>query len=249
MAAIYPANIQEFLTFIPERPRLDPTASTRTKVTPFTAQNIPPAEDRPIFWSLDPTLIPRLKEFLALVVDNLNVGDVSCQSMEEILLRMSVLSLRAENTVSLYGEYINTAINPIVRTIANAAHLSGNIVVERSLDGNSTYSEKDQYNFTVIRAANEEGLAQFENIQVCSDKDEAFSVLLSEAEQLGQTSRLDMTTMQKGAAAMAAKVSLHRLLSRIVVSPPLLACTADDFCTCRVWLFLCRAHCNCRAVG
>ncbi len=51
---------------------------------------------------------------------------------------MSVLSLKAESTVSLYGEYINTVINPIVRTIANAAHLFGNTVVERSLGGNST---------------------------------------------------------------------------------------------------------------
>ncbi len=199
MTAIYPANIQEFLTFILERPRLDPTASIATKAAPFTAQNIPLPEDRPISWSLDSTLIPRLKEFFASVVDNINVGDVSCQSMEEILLCLSVLTLKAENTVSLYGEYIDTAINPIVRTIANAAHLSGNAVMERSLGGNSTYSQKDEYNFTIIqRATNEKELTRFENIQVCSDKDEAFSVLLSEAEWPGQPSRLDMTRKQKG---------------------------------------------------
>ncbi len=147
MTAIYPANIQEFFTFIPERPRLHPTASIAAKAASFIAQYIPLPEDQPISWSLDSTLIPRLKEFLASVDDNINVGDVSCQSMEEILLCMSVLSLKAENTVSLYGEYINTAINPIARTITNAAHLSGNTVVERSLGSNSTNSQKDEYNF------------------------------------------------------------------------------------------------------
>ncbi|KAK0241081.1 hypothetical protein EDD85DRAFT_934170, partial [Armillaria nabsnona] len=129
--------------------------------------------------------------------------------MEEILLRMSVLSLKAENTASLYGEYITTVINPIVRTIANAAHLSGNTVVERSLGGNSMNPQKDEHKFKVIGATNEEGLGYFENIQVCSDKDEASSVLLSEAEQLGQPFRLDMTRKQKGAAAMAIKGSLQ----------------------------------------
>ncbi|KAK0226563.1 hypothetical protein IW262DRAFT_1294735 [Armillaria fumosa] len=111
----------------------------------------------------------------------------------------SLLSLKDEISVSLYGGYyINTAINYIACTIVNAVHLSGNPVVERSLDGDNTYAQKDEYNFTIIQATTEEELTQFENIQVCPDKDEEFSVLIFEAEQLGQPSRLDTTRIQEG---------------------------------------------------
>ncbi len=67
-----------------------------------------------------------------------------------------------------------------------------------------------------------------ESIIVRSDKDEAYSVLLSKAEELSQSFSLDATKKQTGAKAMTAKVSVLRVSYWVAVS--LDAACASDGC-------------------
>ncbi|KAK0470370.1 uncharacterized protein EV420DRAFT_110267 [Desarmillaria tabescens] len=212
MGTIFPSNIQDFLTFLPIAPQPGPDPWIETSTTAYTAHNIltPPA-DRPLLSRPDPNFVPRLTEFLNSRVAELGISDVSCQSMLQGLELMRILELEDENTVNEYGEYVTRAIDPIVRTIANAANLGGRFNLLRGHVKKFEYSSKSDFTITFVRK-NEQGI---ERTATCSDEDLAYSVLLSKAEELSRPICLDATKRQEGAAAMAVKLALQMITSRV----------------------------------
>ncbi|SJK98200.1 uncharacterized protein ARMOST_01461 [Armillaria ostoyae] len=211
MAAIFPTNVREFLTFLPIAPQQGPRPSTGTTTTDYSAKDILiPPTDQPILSRLDVTLIPRLTDFLTSRAGESGIGDVSCQSMLDGLDNMRLSELQDESSVSLYGEYATRVIEPVVRAIASAAGLSGRIKLSRTPVKDFACSQKGNFTMTLIRES--DGI---ERLPTCSDEDKAFSVLFSKAEALSRSIRLDVTTKQTGAAAMAVKLALQMITSRV----------------------------------
>ncbi|KAG7449952.1 uncharacterized protein BT62DRAFT_928727 [Guyanagaster necrorhizus] len=155
MAAICPTNIQEFLTFLPNPPRItqDPSTSTIT----YTAHNIlTPSEGQPILSRLDPTLIPILTEFITSVVADLHIG----QSMHQALQLMRISELQDENNVNLYGEFTITTIEPVVHAIVDAAHLEDLFTLFRLPGRKPQFSWKGDFTITPVRENEKEGTVE-----------------------------------------------------------------------------------------
>ncbi|KAK0447174.1 hypothetical protein EV421DRAFT_1901297 [Armillaria borealis] len=211
----HPANIQEFLTFLPARPRLDLDTTLRpTSTEVYTAQDVAPAEDHPIYCLPDITILPRLMEFLTGLVNSLDIGDVSCQSMQRDLEAMSDVSFQAKCDVSRYGGHVTLAITPVVRVIASASGIPGHYSVEHLYVVDGNWYQRGDYNVTVARKWVEDEEIQWESILVCSEKDEVYSVLLSKAEELSRPFSPDATKKQAGARAMAAKLALQMVAAK-----------------------------------
>ncbi|KAK0459353.1 uncharacterized protein EV420DRAFT_1539752, partial [Desarmillaria tabescens] len=211
---MFPANIQEFLTSLPRPPRLGRNASKGTAMEAYTAHNILTVpEDQPILSRLDHTLIPRLTQFISSVVVDFDIGDVSCQSMLQGLQLMRACRIEGENNVSLYGEYSTRAIDPIVHAIAEAAHIDGEFTLHREPVTDLVWPQKCScFTFTLV---GQDDAVKEQDIRVCSDEDTAYSSLLSRAEELSQSIRLDVTRKQEGAAAMAINLASQMITSRV----------------------------------
>ncbi|KAK0460615.1 uncharacterized protein EV420DRAFT_219994 [Desarmillaria tabescens] len=209
MDTLCPAIIQEFLTFLPARPWLDSeTYPTSTDV--YTAQDVAPAEDRPIYCHPDLTLILRLMEFLVGLVRSLDIGSVSCQSMQECLEAMSDVSFQAEVDMSRYSSHVTSAIRPIIQAIAEATGLPGRFSVEQQ----AVSEVQGDFDVTVVRKWLEDGRVLWEPVVVCSEEDRAYSVLLEKAEELSRPFSLDATEKQTGAKAMAVKLALQMVAAK-----------------------------------
>ncbi len=204
-----PANIRELLTFLPARPQLHPDARYSTSTAIYSAQNFAPPQKRPLCCRPYPEMLPKLKNFFGRVVNDLGIGDISCQSMQGNLQHMSEMSFMSEADVSLYGGRIVSAIDPIVQAIAKAAGLPGRTSVLSEAAGRTVYSRRGDFNITVRRRWPEDGQVQQQRVLVCSDQDEAYSVLLSKAKDFSRPLKLDATKEQTNAKAMAVRVSLH----------------------------------------
>ncbi|KAK0449541.1 uncharacterized protein EV420DRAFT_1766945 [Desarmillaria tabescens] len=187
-----PANIQEFLTFLPGSPRLGRNPSTRSTTEAYTAHNIlMTPEDQPILSRLDHTLIPRLKEFISSAVVDFDIGDVSCQPMQQGLQLMQACRIEGENYMSLYGEF----------------------TLHREPVTDLVWPQKcGCFTFTLV---GQNDAVEEQDIRVCSDEDTVYSSLLSKAEELSQSIRLDVTRKQEGAAAMAINLALQMITSRV----------------------------------
>ncbi|KAK0241061.1 hypothetical protein EDD85DRAFT_387893 [Armillaria nabsnona] len=208
MAAICPANVREFLTFFPIAPQHGPCPLTGTATADHSAKDIlTPPMDQPILSRLDVTLIPRLTEFLTSRVGESGIGHLSCQSMLDGLDNMRLSELQDESSESLYGEYATRVIEPIVQAIAGAASLNDRIKLSRTPVKDLAFSQKGSFTMTLIRE--NDGI---ERLPTCSDEDKAFSVLFSKAES---SQSVDATTKQTGAAAMAVKLALQMITSRV----------------------------------
>ncbi|KAK0460617.1 uncharacterized protein EV420DRAFT_1762828 [Desarmillaria tabescens] len=205
-----PANIQEFLTFLPARPELRLNATSETEV--YTALDIAPPEDRPIYCRLYPELIPKLRSFLGGLVHDQGVGGVSCRSMQRDLQRMRRMSFRTDSgaEVSLYGSLAISAVEPVVQTIAEVAGFTGCISVMYE----PVCSQRGNFDIAVEQEWLDDGLVRRERVLVCSDEDKAYLVLLEKAEDLSRPLRLDVTKKQTGAKAMAVKLALHMVAAK-----------------------------------
>ncbi|PBK63948.1 hypothetical protein ARMSODRAFT_1088300 [Armillaria solidipes] len=199
--SIYPANIQEFLTFLPVRPPLLPEAKYSSLIAAYTAQDVPSPEDRLLCCHPDLTLIPRLMEFLIATVKNLDIGSVSCQSTERTFERMHrTESFQTQFQMGVYVRDCVFAIDPIMNAIAQAAGLSDpNILVNRDSVG----EVGGDFDITILRKG------CWEPVVVCSEEDIAYSVLLEQAEDLSRPFSLDLTKKQTGAKAIIMKLALQ----------------------------------------
>ncbi|KAK0229206.1 hypothetical protein EDD85DRAFT_139180 [Armillaria nabsnona] len=204
-----PANIRELLTFLPARPPLHPDARYSTSTAIYSAQNFAPPQKRPLCCRPYPEKLPELKNFFGGVVNDLGIGDISCQSMQGNLQHMSEMSFMSEADVSLYGGRIVSAIDPIVQAIAKAAGLPGRTSVLCEAVGRTAYSQRGDFNITVRRRWPEDGQVRQQRVLVCSDEDNAYSVLLSKAKDFSRPLKLDATKEQTNAKAMAVKLALQ----------------------------------------
>ncbi|KAK0227650.1 hypothetical protein IW262DRAFT_548517 [Armillaria fumosa] len=204
-----PANIQEFLTFLPARPKLPPDARYSTETAAYSAQNVAPPERRPLCCRPYPEMLPELKKFLDGVVNDLGIGDMSCQSMLPGLTRMRRISFLSEVDVSEYGHSVVAAIEPIVGVIAKAAGLQGSTGLLHQSVGPAVYSQPGDFNIIVEQEWLKNGEVQNQHVLVCSDEDKAYLVLLSKAESLSSPLKLDATKEQTNANAMAVKLALQ----------------------------------------
>ncbi|KAK0227660.1 hypothetical protein IW262DRAFT_548931 [Armillaria fumosa] len=209
MDALCPANIRELLTFLPARPKLHPDARYSTETTAYSAQHFAPPEKRPLCYRPYPEMLFDLKTFLGGMVNNLVLGDISCQSMQLGLEDMSQTSFLNEVGVDMYRHSIVIAMRPIVETIAKAAGLPGRTSVLYQSFGQTVYSQPGDFNITVQHKWLENGQVQKRRILVCSSEDEAYSVLLSKAEDLSHPLILDATKEQTNAKAMAVRLALQ----------------------------------------
>ncbi len=240
MTAIFPANVQEFLTFFPITPQHGPCPLAGMTMVDYSAKDIlAPPMDQPILSRLDVTLVPRLRDFLTSRVGESGIGDLSCQLMLDGLDNMRLSELQDESSISLYGKYATRVIEPIIQAITGAAGLNGRIKLSCMPVKDLVFSQKG--NFTMMLIQENDGI---EHLPTCSDKDKAFLVLLSKAEALSGSIRLDATTKQTGAATMAIKASLLRVWYHVATSHSV-ACITDDYFMRRVWLFFQRVHCHC----
>ncbi len=136
-----PANIDDFLAFCPDQPRFHPEANNSSATEPYSARDITPPADSSISCRPDPTLLPRLKDFIRGAVDSYGVGGASCQPMQVALNHMRVVAFESTGDVSEYGDYAIAAIEPIVEAIAEAAGIADTISVRRRAVPQSTKSD------------------------------------------------------------------------------------------------------------
>ncbi|KAK0493339.1 hypothetical protein EDD18DRAFT_1179626 [Armillaria luteobubalina] len=185
-----PTNIHELLNFLPIRPKLRP-------------------EQRPLCCRPCPEMLPELKNFLGGVVNNLGIGDISCQPMQAGLEDMGWMSFFNEVGMDLYCRSILVAIRPIVQAIAEAAGLPGRTGVLCDSFGQTVYSQPGDFNIAVEHRWLENGQVRKQRVLVCSNEVEAYSVLLSTAEDFSRPLKLDATKEQTHAKAMAVRLALQ----------------------------------------
>ncbi len=119
---------------------------------------------------------------------------------------MRRVAFESTGDVSEYGDYAIAAIEPI----AEAAGIADTISVRRRAVPKSTESD---FSLLVQREIETEaGHTKWVPIQICSDNDIAYSVLLSKAEELSQSFSLDTNQKQRGAKAMVVKVSASNII-------------------------------------
>ncbi|PBK80839.1 hypothetical protein ARMGADRAFT_820551 [Armillaria gallica] len=129
--------------------------------------------------------------------------------MQVALNHMKVVAFESTGDVSEYGDYAIAAIEPIVEAIAEAAGFADTISVRRRAVPESTESD---FSLLVQREVETEaGHAKWVPIQICSDNDIAYPVLLSKAEELSQSFGLDTNQKQRGAKAMVVKLVLQMI--------------------------------------
>ncbi|KAF8972300.1 hypothetical protein BDZ97DRAFT_1020038 [Flammula alnicola] len=207
MTTTCPANIEEFLTFLPKRPKLHPEAKNKTSPADYSARDILPPEYRYISCQPYPDLLPSLKNFIGGVVNDLRIGSVACQPMQRALNSMAMSSFRAKANVSLYGHDVTTAISPVVEAIATAAGFADPVFVRHDAVVETVYAQTGDFNITVLRETDtEDGRTNRVPMHFCFDQDKAYSVLLEKAEALSGSFSLDATQKQTGAKAMVLKV-------------------------------------------
>ncbi|KAF8972295.1 hypothetical protein BDZ97DRAFT_1019956 [Flammula alnicola] len=216
MPTTCPANIEEFLTFLPKRPKLHPDAKNKTSTADYSARDILPPEYRYISCQPYPDLVPNLKNFIGGVVNDLRIGSVSCQPRQDALDSMAMSSFRAEGDVSQYGSDVTTAVRPVVAAIATAARFAGPIYVLHDSVEETVYAQRGGFNITVVRrrTETEDSRTKSVPIQVCSDADKAYSVLLSKAKALSGSFSLDAAQKQTGAKAMVVKLALQMVTAK-----------------------------------
>ncbi|KAK0449548.1 uncharacterized protein EV420DRAFT_774973 [Desarmillaria tabescens] len=193
--AACPTNINEFLTFLPQQPKLRPNSTADSNS--YTPLELVPPERRFIFSQLYPDLLLNLKDFISGVVNDLGIGDMPCQSMQSALKDMARVSFQNERQVSEYGGYVTQAVEPVVEAIAGPT-----VGVRHEPDGSD-------FNLVIGRDEIEDCRLDWVPLRVCSDRDVDYSVLLSEAEALSMPVSLDATRKQTGAKAMAMKLALQ----------------------------------------
>ncbi|KAK0229978.1 hypothetical protein EDD85DRAFT_126609 [Armillaria nabsnona] len=202
--------MQELLTFLPERPVLHPLAKYLTSTEIYTALDIVPPADRFISCQIHPDLLPNLKDFIGGIVNDLELGGVSCQPMQTLLNSMARIPLQNEDNVSEYGGLATRALEPVVQAIGAAAGLAGPIGVQHDAVDDILHSLTGGFNLVVVQQSETKtGRKSWLPIQVCSDEDKVYSVLLSEAETLSRLFVLDATKKQTGAKAMVVKLALQ----------------------------------------
>ncbi|KAK0184419.1 hypothetical protein F5146DRAFT_1145582 [Armillaria mellea] len=132
MEAACPTNIRELPTFFPDQPILHSEAKSSTSTADYTARDPPPPQYR--FISSRPylDLLLNLKEFISGLVNDLGIGQVSCQSMQNGLDAMAMVSFRDEK-----------------QAIAAAAGLAGRIRVNRVPVAVPEHSQIGDYTFIV----------------------------------------------------------------------------------------------------
>ncbi|PBK63951.1 hypothetical protein ARMSODRAFT_522200 [Armillaria solidipes] len=210
MTTTCPANMQDLLTFLPERPELHPLVKNSTSSEIYTALDIVPPADRFISCQIYPDLLPNLKDFISGMVNDFGLGGVSCQSMQTLLNSMARISLQNEHNVSEYGGLATRALEPVVQIIGAAAGLAGPIGVQHDAVAEIVHSQTGGFNLAVVRQTEtENGRKSWVPIQVCSDEDKAYSVFLSKAEALSRPFTLDATEKQTGAKAMVIQLALQ----------------------------------------
>ncbi|KAK0449543.1 uncharacterized protein EV420DRAFT_773976 [Desarmillaria tabescens] len=210
MDAACPTNIKELLTFLPDQPKLHLEVKSSTWTADYTAKDPPPPKYRFISSRIYPDLLLNLKEFISGVVNDLNIGEVSCQSMQHALNNMSEVCFQNETHVSEYDGYVAEAVHPVVEAIAAAAGLAGGICVKREPVTISQWSQIGDFNFIVGRRnKTEDGRFEIVPLKACSDEDKGYWVLLSKTEALSMPFSLDATQKQTGAKAMVAKLALR----------------------------------------
>ncbi|KAK0432165.1 uncharacterized protein EV420DRAFT_1772379 [Desarmillaria tabescens] len=209
MDAACPTSIKELLTFLPDQPKLHSEAKSSTSTADYTAKDPPPPKYRFISSRIYPDLLLNLKEFISGVVNDLSIGEASCQSMQHALNNMSEVCFRNETQVSQYGGYVAEAVHPVVEAIAAAAGLAGGIGVKRVPVAIPQWS-LGHFNFIVGRRnKTEDGRFEIVPLKACSDEDKAYWVLLSKTEALSMPFSLDATQKQTGAKAMVVKLALQ----------------------------------------
>ncbi len=224
---------------------LHPLAKYLTSTEIYTALDIVPPADRFISCQIHPDLLPNLKDFIGGIVNDLDLGGVSCQPMQTLLNSMARIPLQNEDNVSEYGGLATRALEPVVQAIGAAAGLAGPIGVQHDAVDEIVHSRTGGFNLVVVRQSETEtGRKSWLPVQVCSDEDKAYSVLLSKAETLSRLFILDATKKQTGAKAMVVKVSVHRVLYQVAISHNA-ACPPDGYCRRGIWSFLCWIYRDC----
>ncbi|KAK0473900.1 hypothetical protein IW261DRAFT_1502130, partial [Armillaria novae-zelandiae] len=163
-------------------------------------------------------MLPELKNFLDGVVTDLGIGDISCQSMRLHLELMSGTSFLGKDHMCLYGSHILSAVGHVVQAIAKAAGLQGLTIVLYRPVGQTIYAQGGHSNITVEHKWLENGQVRQQTVLVCSEEDEAYSVLLLKAEDLSRPLKLDATKEQTNANAMAVRVSFS-LTWHLITAP------------------------------
>ncbi|KAK0194689.1 hypothetical protein F5146DRAFT_1037109, partial [Armillaria mellea] len=195
---IYPANIQEFLVFLPFRPLLLPEAKYSSSIAPYTAQVVPSPEDRLLCCRPDLTLIPRLMKFLIATVKNLDIGSVSFKSPQQ-------QSFQTQFQMGMYLQDCVFAIDPIIEPIAQAAGLPDHNIYVMPM---SVGELGNDFDITIVRRGSSKPVV------VCSEEDIAYSVLLEKAEDLSRPFSLDVTKKQTGSKAIIVKLALQMVATK-----------------------------------
>ncbi|KAG7449939.1 uncharacterized protein BT62DRAFT_928708 [Guyanagaster necrorhizus] len=148
----FPANIRDFLTFLPLPPLLGPDPYIGATTAAYTTHDILTSpSDRPLLSRLDDTLLPRLAEYLTSTVADSDIDDVSCESMRQTLHTMRFLELEDENSVSLYGQYATREREPVVDAISNAVHLESAFTLVLQPVRKLLFSQKGDFTITPVR--------------------------------------------------------------------------------------------------
>lgn len=114
-----------------------------------------------------------------------------------------MVGFESKGGVSEYGGYAIAAIGPIAEAIAGAAGIADPISVRRL----AAHGRKFDFNLLLQREIEAEaGHTDCVPIQVCSDNDMAYSMLLVKAEDLSRPFSLDANQKQTGAKAMVVKM-------------------------------------------
>ncbi|KAK0449546.1 uncharacterized protein EV420DRAFT_774200 [Desarmillaria tabescens] len=200
-----PANINEFLTFLPQQHKPPPNSTSSADSDSYTPLELVPPEHRFISSQLYPNLLLNLKDIIGGVVNDLGVGDVSCQSMQDALDDMAMVSFRTERQVSEYGGYVAEVVRPVVKGLAGRI-----ISVRHQAVGILQGSQIGSFSFTIGRRdKTEDGRFHWVSLNACADMNVAHPVLLAQAEALSRPFSLDATRKQTGAKAMVVKLALQ----------------------------------------